>query len=604
MKSLKSRFVVIMSFSIIFISASLLCISFILAQRALVTAANEANLQSATDISKVIDSKIDMQLLLLDNIARRQSMKDSTISISDKVNELVEYVSAGESNGVLRYGIADLNGKTLMTNGATSDVSTRDYFKAGLSGKSFATTPMMAKSDQAWIIIYSTPLYDESNTLFGVLYVVTRGDYLCEIISSFITGNIDRVWVVDSSGTTIADADFSKVTSSENALTAVTDGTESTGLASIIQQSISTPSGISEYVDENKKGHLVAFYTDEERNWTYIVSTDKEKALESISRMRTFIAIITNIVLFINVLMVYFYAGIFVKPIVSLKRILDMVADGDLQLKEITEKEKTTLLKRKDEFGQMAKTVENLVIQLANVIKTVKESATDVASKSTQIRSTSEDMSTRTSEQAAATEEITASLSDVAESVRQNAVHTNTTAELAKKAVEDTNAGGKAINETVDSMKKIVDQIAVIEKIATQTNLLALNAAIEAARAGEAGKGFAVVAGEVRKLAENCQQSAMLITSISATTGQMADSATQKLASIIEEVEKTEKLIDDINTVNRDQDVKTREISTAVSTMNNVVQQNAALSEELSTMAEELNAQSVSLEEAISFFHI
>lgn len=601
MKSIKTRFILIVLLIVMVISISLIILSYWFSYQVLTETVERNLVQSVTDIKQVINEKINSQILILNTIARRPSIKMSDVSIEDKVIELKEDALAGKENGVLRYGIANLDGITKMTNDSSSDVSSRDYFIQGKQGNNFATTPMMAKSDNSWIIIYSTPLYTENQELFGVLFVVTEGDYLCDVLSSFIVNNIKRIWMIDKNGLTIADADFSKVTSFENLLT---DTTKTNPYIDIYSNAISGSIGIQHIEDEKKEKQIIAYTPMQLHEWYLLADIDEKREMSGIYSLRNKISIYTNVFFAIAFIIIFFYAKSFVKPILSVKSVLDMIATGDLLLSDVDTKEKSALLSRKDELGQMAQAVANLVEKLTVIITTVKNTSSDVSLKSTQIRTTSEDMSSRTSEQAAATEQITANITDVSESVRMNAQNTNATASLAKRAVTDTKTGGEAIEKTVEAMKKIVAQIAIIDGIAGQTNLLALNAAIEAARAGEMGKGFAVVAGEVKKLSENCQKSAMLITGISSEAVTLADSATGMLASIIEEVEKTEKLILEINDANNEQDVKTREVNTAIFTMNDVVQQNAALSEELSAMAEELNAQAISLEETIQFFHI
>jgi methyl-accepting chemotaxis protein len=163
---------------------------------------------------------------------------------------------------------------------------------------------------------------------------------------------------------------------------------------------------------------------------------------------------------------------------------------------------------------------------------------------------------------------------------------------------------GKAVGQTVVSMKEIAGKIGIIEEIASQTNLLALNAAIEAARAGEAGKGFAVVASEVRKLAERSATAAGEINGLSKTSVGVAIEAGKRLEELVPDIRKTAELIQEISAASSEQSSGAEQIAKGVSQMDSVVQQNASASEELASTAEELAAQAERLQDGIDFFKL
>ncbi|MGE4267905.1 MAG: methyl-accepting chemotaxis protein [Deferribacterales bacterium] len=257
---------------------------------------------------------------------------------------------------------------------------------------------------------------------------------------------------------------------------------------------------------------------------------------------------------------------------------------------------------QKDEVGQLAIALKNMVSKLRSIITDVRTSADNVAAGSRELSSAAQDMSQGATEQAASAEEASASMEEMASNISQNADNALQTEKIALKAAGDAKEGGQAVQQTVKAMKEIADKISIIEEIARQTNLLALNAAIEAARAGEHGKGFAVVAAEVRKLAERSQEAAREISDLSSSSVDIAEKAGGLLMQILPDIQKTAELVQEITAGSSEMRTGGEQINTAIQQLDQVIQRNAGASEEMAATAEELSSQSESLQHAVSFF--
>jgi methyl-accepting chemotaxis protein len=297
-------------------------------------------------------------------------------------------------------------------------------------------------------------------------------------------------------------------------------------------------------------------------------------------------------------------------PIARALRVAKTVASGDLSSKIVVDS--------RDETGQLLATMHDMNESLARVVGQVRASSDSIATGSAQIATGNADLSQRTEEQASNLQQTAASMEQISGTVKTSAETASQANELATSASEAAVKGGEVVGTVIDTMheiaassKKISDIIGVIDGIAFQTNILALNAAVEAARAGEQGRGFAVVASEVRNLAGRSADAAKEIKTLISASVEKVDVGARRvneagasMADIVSRVQRVSHLITELSSASAEQSKGVGQIGDAVSQLDQVTQQNAALVEESAAAAESLKHQAAALAEVVSVFKL
>jgi methyl-accepting chemotaxis protein len=326
------------------------------------------------------------------------------------------------------------------------------------------------------------------------------------------------------------------------------------------------------------------------------------------ARMTSIILLMVNIG--VGMALALWIARIVSAPLQEAVSVATAVAGGDLT--------RTIAVESACETGQLMGALRDMNGNLQRLVSEVRGGTDTIATASAQIAAGNQDLSSRTEEQASSLEETASSMEELTSTVKQNADNARQANQLAQSASGIAVKGGEVVGQVVGTMssinessRKIVDIISVIDGIAFQTNILALNAAVEAARAGEQGRGFAVVASEVRNLAHRSAAAAKDIKLLISDSvekveagSQLVDQAGTTMNEIVSSITRVTDIMSEITSASAEQSDGIEQVNVAITQMDQVTQQNAALVEQAAAAAESMQEQAARLSEVVGIFKL
>jgi methyl-accepting chemotaxis protein len=348
---------------------------------------------------------------------------------------------------------------------------------------------------------------------------------------------------------------------------------------------------------------LIAYESDQ-------MESSRKQADATYRSARNMMSVVGLLALAFGASMAWLIARSITRPLNQAVKIAQTVAAGDLTSRIDAN--------GKDETGQLLRALHEMNGGLQEIVGQVRSGTDTIATASSQISSGNLDLSSRTEQQASSLEETASAVEELTSTVKQNGDNARQANVLALSASDVAVKGGAIVAHVVETMgsinessRKIVDIIGVIDGIAFQTNILALNAAVEAARAGEQGRGFAVVATEVRNLAQRSASAAREIKALISDSvekveigSKLVNQAGSTMDEIVASVKRVTDIMGEITSASREQEAGIDQIHQAITEMDGVTQQNAALVEEAAAAAASLHEQAETLAQVVRVFKL
>ena len=264
----------------------------------------------------------------------------------------------------------------------------------------------------------------------------------------------------------------------------------------------------------------------------------------------------------------------------------------------------STDLQLKDEIGLLMRAINDMGQNIKKVVGLIHKSAHSLSTTSKELNSHAISLSQGANNQAASAEELSASMEESVASMQQNVDNASDIDAIASESGNYLKTISSQSEESLKSAELITQKIAIINDIAFQTNLLALNAAVEAARAGEAGKGFSVVASEIRNLAERSKKAAIEIIAISEAGYRTTEEMVNHLSYIIPKLDTSLQLVKEITNSSKEQLISSRQINSAIESLNVITQQNVSSYDKINVKSNELTANAEELFHSADFFKV
>lgn len=620
---------------------------------------SDSMLQTAMEgTAECAASRVEYELRSYIEIASTAGQNEVLSNNDVSVAEKETYINkVAKEYNMTRGNLLDLQGNSYFDGNNYSD---REYFQRAKNGESLVSTPTVSKVTGKLSVLVAAPVYQDgesSKPIVGVVYFVPQETCLNDIMTSIHVSANSTAFMMDKTGTTIADITMDTV-GNQNIEEEAKSDSSLEQLAIYSADMRAGNSGVGKYKLSGTTKLLAYAPVNNTDGWSLGVSAPEADFMGATHTASIIIGILIVVVVLIGVFIAIRLATSIGKPIQLCAERICKLSEGDLSspVPEIHSKDETGRLAEQTanivknlqdligdmgymlgemargnfnvrsrdynyyigDYEQLLQHMRGINKELSNTLAQINTASVQVSAGAEQVSSGAQSLAQGATEQASAVQELSATINDISSDSQRTAqlalqtktASDNTGAEL-QASSEYIATLGTAMGNISESSHEISKIISTIENIAFQTNILALNAAVEAARAGAAGKGFAVVADEVRNLAHKSDQAAkatkdLIEKSIDAVNEgvNMMQKVNEVVGSVMESASVAVSGMDEVaDAVQRETD-SIAQITQGIDQISSVVQTNSATAEESAAASEELSGQSEMLKSLIGGFQL
>ena len=587
-------------------------------------------IDKATDTATIIDGRINAFWQFLEGTARMPFLRDPNISYMEKMQMLAQ---ESQFNTTVRaLYITDEKGIIQFLDGSTPSCAHEQWFIDGMQGKRFCGSPYIdERTGNSFVADIAVPVYDDAKRVIGVLIADMDGLWYADQINDIVVGKTGYCYILDAAGVAIAHKNFDAVKNRLNMIEKSKTDESLVSLALFAQHAIdSNESEVGTYIYKGVR-NIASYAKTKTTNWTVVITAPQDEFMGTVNSLRIRMYITGVIILLIALVIIFFIARTMVQPVQKVVFALRDIAqgEGDLTVRlpvhgndevtDLSEYFNETIAK----IGASIQAVGTSSDEMEEIGNELASNMTETASAVNEISANIDGVKQQAMTQAASVTETAATIEEIVRTIKQlnNSIEIQASSVAqSSSSVEEMVANIVSIGQTLGKTDEVIKSLttatgdgkatlvtsntvtqkiaeesgslmeasSVIQHIASQTNLLAMNAAIEAAHAGEAGKGFAVVADEIRKLAEESSTQGKTITATLKTlSGEIetlsASSKTveEKFNAIFTLAEQVKDMSNRLTEAMREQENGSREVLTAIKSINSVTIEVQAGSEEM-----------------------